>query len=107
MPQLLLATILASSLFAGDASMFRGDPAHLGVYDSLTSPTLTAVLWKFQTKGKVISSPAVAAGMVYFGSSDGKMYALGSATGVLRWSVATNGPVTSSPLVAAGVVYFG
>jgi outer membrane protein assembly factor BamB len=107
MPRLLLATILASSLFAGDASMFRGDPAHLGVYTSAISPTLAAVLWKFQTKGKVISCLAVATGTVYFGSSDGKMYALVSATSVMRWSAATSGPVTSSPLVAAGVVYFG
>jgi outer membrane protein assembly factor BamB len=65
------------------------------------------VLWRFKTKGKVISSPAVAAGTVYFGSTDGKMYAVDSLTGGVRWGVATGGPVTSSPLVAAGVVYFG
>jgi eukaryotic-like serine/threonine-protein kinase len=104
--RLILSTILFVPLFAADASMFRGDPAHLGVYASTTSPGLTTVVWKFKTNGKVISSPAVVGGTVYFGSTDGKLYAVDSSTGMLRWSFITAGPVNSSPLVSAGVAYF-
>ncbi len=32
--------------------------------------------WKFETGGSVRSSPALAEGMVFFGSDDGHLYAL-------------------------------
>src|SRR5580692_5655745 len=94
-------------LFAADAPMFRGDAAHSGVYASTTAPDLNSLKWKFKTNGKVISSAAVVAGTIYFGSTDSKLYAVDSATGVSRWTFATGGPLTSSPLVADGRVYFG
>ncbi len=36
-----------------------------------------AKLWSYGTGGQVYSSPAVANGMVYVGSQDGKAYAFG------------------------------
>jgi outer membrane protein assembly factor BamB len=87
--------------------MFRGEAAPSGVYASATPPDLTSHKWKFKTNGKVISSAAVVAGTVYFGSTDGKLYAVDSATGVSRWAFAAAGPVNSSPLVADGNIYFG
>ncbi len=57
----LALTLLALRLFAADTAMFRGDPAHSGVYDSAAAPALSTVKWKFKTSGKVLSSPAVAA----------------------------------------------
>ena len=38
-------------------------------------------LWQFTTGGSVLSSPAVANGVVYVGSSDGNVYAIGSLPG--------------------------
>jgi eukaryotic-like serine/threonine-protein kinase len=55
------------------------------------------------TTGYVNSSPAVANGVVYFGSND--VYALDASTGALLWSYAMGGWVSSSPAVANGVVY--
>ena len=86
--------------------MFRGGPRHLGIYES-AAPTLTTVAWKFRTGGRVISSPAVAGGTVYVGSTDGRLYALSEANGDLRWRFDTRGPVLASPAVHAGRVYFG
>ena len=34
-------------------------------------------LWSFATKGQIDSSPAVADGLVYIGSEDGRFYAFG------------------------------
>jgi outer membrane protein assembly factor BamB len=107
MLKMTIAAFLSFGLSAADAPMFRGDAAHSGVYTSISSPGLTSVKWKFKTNGKVISSAAVVAGTVYFGSTDGKLYAVDSATGLTRWSFAAGGPVNSSPLVAGGSVYFG
>ena len=65
------------------------------------------LLWSYATGGYVLSSPAVANGVVYVGSRDYKLYALKAKTGVPLWSYATGGQVDSSPAVANGVVYVG
>jgi eukaryotic-like serine/threonine-protein kinase len=99
-------TCLALCSPASDGTMFRGDPAHLGVYQSTTSPTLSAVKWKFKTRGKVVSSATVAEGAVYFGSTDSNLYALDASTGALRWKFTSGGPVNSSPAISGAMVYF-
>src|SRR5258707_5211538 len=89
------------------AAMFRGNPSHTGVYDAVGVPKLTGVKWKFHTNGLVISSPAVANGTVYVGSTDGNLYAVDLRSGTQRWKFATKVRVTSSPAVDGGMVYFG
>jgi eukaryotic-like serine/threonine-protein kinase len=54
-----------------------------------------------------LSSPVVANGVVYFGSGDGNLYALDSATGDLRWKFKTGDVVHASPALADGVLFFG
>ena len=65
--------------------------------------------WIFKTGGQVASSPAVAAGVVYVGSTstDHNLYAVDAQTGQQKWSFKTGGIVCSSQAVAAGVVYVG
>lgn len=103
---LLSALILCSTAFAQDA-MFRGDPQHTGVYAGPAVSPFTKIKWQFHTKGQVLSSPAVADGALYIGSSDHYLYELDAATGALRWKFKTDGRITSSPAVSAGLVYFG
>jgi outer membrane protein assembly factor BamB len=54
-----------------------------------------------------ISSPAVAGGVVYFGSGDQNVYALDAKTGTLKWTFPTGDVVHASPAVHDGVVYVG
>ena len=61
----------------------------------------------FPTGGAVLSSPAVAGGVVYFGSVDGNVYALSAATRAALWNFTTGSAVESSPAVAYGAVYIG
>jgi outer membrane protein assembly factor BamB len=74
-------------------------------------------MWSGTTDGAILSSPAVANGVVYVASADHKLYAF-DAAGVTNcsgapttctplWSATTGGFVTSSPAVANGVVYVG
>jgi outer membrane protein assembly factor BamB len=51
------------------------------------------------------STPAVANGVIYLGSS--ALYALNANTGIVLWTYYTGGDVESSPAVANGVVYVG
>jgi outer membrane protein assembly factor BamB len=55
----------------------------------------------------VWSSPAVADGVVYVGSSGQNVYAINAGTGAWLWTTATGGAIDSSPTVANGVVYIG
>ena len=54
-----------------------------------------------------LSSPVVAHGVVYFGSSDSYVYALDAGTGALRWMFQTGDVVHASPALADGTVYIG
>lgn len=98
-------SVVATPLIAQTA-MFRGGPDHLGVQQSV-APSLSTVVWKFKTAGRVISSPTVSNGVVYVGSTDQSLYALSQSDGSLRWKFATRGPILSSPAVGGGLVYFG
>jgi outer membrane protein assembly factor BamB len=126
---LLLCWCLPS--VAEDPWMFRGNPAHSGVYEGAGLAQFGGVRWKFHTRGMVIGSAAVSEGKVYFGSTDGNLYAVYVATGALKWKFRTGGerrfagkhlhgvqPVSetmpdpfdcylSSPVVWKGAVYFG
>ncbi len=88
-------------------SMFRGNLEHTGVYASGPVQQFGKIKWKFRTGGRVISSPAGANGMVYFGSTDGNLYALDLPSGAQKWKFPTEVRVSSSPAVDHGIVYFG
>lgn len=99
-----LLALGATSTAAAQSAMFRGGPDHLGLYTGPV-PTLDSVAWKFKTGGRVISSPAVAGGLVVVGSADGSLYGINRSDGTQRWKFDTKGPVMSSPAIADGLVY--
>jgi outer membrane protein assembly factor BamB len=101
------ALLLTYSSVGQDASMFRGNLGHTGVYSGAGVPALTGIKWKFQTGGRVISSPAVANGMIFVGSTDANLYAVDLESGALKWKFAAESAITSSPAVSGGTVYFG
>ena len=64
-------------------------------------------IWSYETGGAVYSSPAVANGKVFVGSTDYNIYCLDEDNGDLIWSYGTGGSVKSSPAVADGKVFVG
>jgi outer membrane protein assembly factor BamB len=99
--------LLAIPVCGQEVPMFRGNLAHTGVYDAAGVRKFNRVAWRFKTDGKVISSPIVANGIVFAGSTDQNLYAVDQLTGALRWKFQTGSRVTSSPAIAAETVYFG
>ena len=83
--------------------------AYLGVQNNMVSIDLSGhkVAWTFPAEDIVSSSPVVTGGAVFFGSYDGHVYALNSATGEKLWDYTTGEKITSSPAVADGVLYIG
>jgi outer membrane protein assembly factor BamB len=94
-----------STISASSWSMWRADPTHSSTAQA--GPSNLTVAWKFTTNGSVISSPSVADGIVYFGSQDNNIYAVGAWSGNLIWKFTTQGAIESSPAVANGKVYTG
>jgi outer membrane protein assembly factor BamB len=86
--------------------MFRGDARHSGVFETTGVEARPGVLWRFNTRGAVRSSPVVSEGRVYVGSTDGGLYALDAETGTLEWQADVGSPVSSSAAVAGGLVLF-
>jgi outer membrane protein assembly factor BamB len=86
-----------------------GDYAYLGSSTNLVCIDLIAqqVHWTFHTNDDVVSSPAVADGVVYVGSQDGSFYAVDASTGEILWEYVTGDMITSSPVVYHGMVYIG
>ncbi|GAA2431857.1 hypothetical protein GCM10010191_52130 [Actinomadura vinacea] len=64
-------------------------------------------IWHFQADQVVETRPAAAAGRVFVGSHDHRLYALDAFTGEEVWRFDAGASVTSAPVVADGVVYIG
>jgi outer membrane protein assembly factor BamB len=101
---LIAAGLSNGCLAAAESAMFGGDPAHSGVRRT-AAPRELSLKWSFHTGAAIVSSPAVAGGAVYFGSSDNFLYSVDERTGRLKWKFNAHGDVGSSPAVCDGVVY--
>jgi outer membrane protein assembly factor BamB len=97
-------------LSASGRRLFVGDySGHVYALDAGTG----RIVWqasaqpRFGSTGTFYATPAVAYGRVYIGSTDGKMYSFGAASGDLRWSQSTGGYVYSSAAVWRDRVFAG
>ena len=98
---------VASQPESGDWAMFGRDLAHTGAADVPGPEPRGSIKWTFATGAPIHSSPAVAGGIVYFGSQDSILYALDSTTGRLVWQFRAGSLIRTSPAVVDGVLYFG
>jgi len=69
--------------------------------------TNSSLNWKFQTGGRIYSSPVIDGDLVFFGSGDSCFYAVNRATGKQSWCFRTKGAIHSSPEIYKNLVYFG
>lgn len=86
--------------------MFHHDLQNTG-YSASEAPEEHSLLWRYSKEGALFSSPSVADGKVYIGSTDGKVYCLDAIYGDKIWNYSTWGPVDSTPAIVDGKVYFG
>lgn len=103
LPALWLAAAMSATIPDSTVPMFRGGPAHTGVYPA-ASGSYGGIAWRIETGGPVRSSPVVTGGTVYVGSSDGSLYALDAGRGTLEWKYDAGAPVTSTPAVAGNTI---
>ena len=76
-------------------------------------PDRALEIWEYKTGtkkepiSKIETAPAVAEGLVFFGSNNGNLYAVDEKTGEEKWRFKAKKAVQSDPSVAGGIVYFG
>ena len=70
-----------------------------------TSPNF----WRYKASKGIWSSPAVDGNMIYFGSEDGKLYAINTSLSLpsLKWTFTTNGRIRCPPVAYGDMIIFG
>lgn len=106
MKRMLALCLLAFSLSSSGQTTFHGNIAHTGVYESAGPKQLTGPKWIFKAGGPIVTSPAVAKGVVYIGAMDGHLYAIDQETGKEKWNFKSRMPIASSPAIAGDTLYF-
>lgn len=70
--------------------------------------TKTGVMvWKFATRGSIVTTPCIENSAIYFGSDDGNFYCNSVTDGKLMWKYPAAKPIRSSAAVGEGKVFFG
>lgn len=87
---------------AGDWPMFRGNPAQTGAMPGSGPVGQPLLLWRFKVGDSGVSSPVVAAGLVF--SSSGDLFALDALTGRQAWR--SVGYSTTAPAAVEGNLVF-
>jgi eukaryotic-like serine/threonine-protein kinase len=101
-----LVFLAAVSSTALAQATFHGNVARTGVYEGAGPTQAPGVKWTFKAEGPIVTSPAIADGVVYIASMSGHLYAIDQATGQEKWNFKSSRPIASSPAVDAGTVYF-
>lgn len=63
-------------------------------------------LWSFKAESDIIASPSVTAEMICFGTKGGVVHCLKTSSGEELWNVQVGGEVLSAPIFTEGAVYF-
>jgi outer membrane protein assembly factor BamB len=107
MRRTLVLLFLTSAFTPAPAqTTFHGNVARTGSYEAAGPARLNGVKWAFKAGGPIVTSPAIAAGVVYIASLDGHLYAVDQEAGTERWKFKSRLPIASSPAVGDGIIYF-
>ena len=91
---------------ATDWHTFMYDLGFSGMSPDETLKPPLDLLWKFKTGGPLYASPVIAHGVLYIGSTDGKLYALDAKEWGIKWVFDAGDAIRYSAAVFGGRVYF-
>lgn len=86
--------------------MFRGGADHVAAQKGMQQNIFADKAWTFNAEAPIRSSVAYSADAIYFGTSNGFVYALNKTTGAVKWKYNTGYAVNSSPLYANNKLFF-
>ena len=91
---------------AEDWRTFMYDLGFSGMSPDATLKPPLDLLWKFKTGGPLYASPVIAHGVLYIGSTDGKLYALDAKAWGIKWVFDAGDAIRYSAAVSGNRVYF-
>lgn len=91
---------------AEDWHMFMHNIGFSGVSPDKNLVPPLELLWKFKTGGPLYASPVIANGILYIGSTDGKLYALDAKQWGIKWVFDAGDAIRYSATVLGNRVYF-
>jgi len=106
MKQIAIVILFAAVATGFAQNSFHGNNAHTGVYETPGPKQLGGVKWTFKAGGPIVTSPAIADGVVYIAAMDGHLYAVDQGTGKEKWNFKSRMPIASSPAVVGDALYF-
>lgn len=77
------------------------------VWEFQSGPSLLRMSAYQRDYRALLSSPVLSGGLVYFGSGDGRLYALDFQTGEKKWEFDVGVPVLSTPAIVGSWLYVG
>ncbi len=95
----LLQLLLAFAIFTGISQISQAQT-------SGNSAAAKGLAFSFKTGGPIRGNAVINGNTVFFGSGDGKLYAIDKLTGQQYWQFKTGGPVFCTPAIAKNTVYF-
>jgi outer membrane protein assembly factor BamB len=87
-----------------DVTSYRADPERSGVQPGPGPGDDPVLIWSVKAAGPIQFNPVLAQGILYVGSDDGHLYALGADTGAKRWAFDAGAAVRGSAVVEAGLI---
>jgi outer membrane protein assembly factor BamB len=106
MKQIAIVILFAAVATGFAQNSFHGNNAHTGVYETPGPKQLGGVKWTFKAGGPIVTSPAIADGVVYIAAMEGHLYAVDQGTGKEKWNFKSRMPIASSPAVVGDALYF-
>ncbi|RKU09487.1 hypothetical protein C6503_21255 [Candidatus Poribacteria bacterium] len=91
---------------AEDWHTFMYDLRFSGISPDKSLALPLELLWKFKTGGPLYASPVIANGILYIGSTDGKLYALDAKQWGIKWVFDAGDAIRYSAAVLGDRVYF-
>ncbi len=104
------AVLLSGCSRRSDWVMFRGEQGRGGTSNVIRPPL--GIKWKLKIQESeepayAFNNPVVLKDTIFFGSTDGNMYALDIKSGYMRWVYKTRGAINSVPFADEENVYIG
>ena len=102
----LADSVMATAIVVANGIVYANSGVNYNDFYALDARN-GSILWKYTSNHGWLSSPAVADGIVYFGSYTGGVLAMNARTGRLIWNAPPSLLVESSPALANGLLYVG
>ncbi|MCH7706696.1 MAG: PQQ-binding-like beta-propeller repeat protein, partial [Chloroflexi bacterium] len=101
------SSFITTESLPGEWAVYQRDLLHTGAVPGPAVSPSGAVQWEYETGSSLLASPAVAGGMVFLPTGDGRLVALNENTGEEVWTHQVIGPMNATPVVVDDLVIIG